>query len=73
MRNMTFYIPVTLQNLVDLIESHFWILVGDFNLISSLAKKKGGICMLEPDSEAFNSFIQDLRSVGNDTINGLFT
>jgi hypothetical protein len=47
----------SLQNLAELIEPHFWIPGGDFNLISSLEKKEEGVRRLDSDSEAFNSLI----------------
>jgi len=63
----------SLQNIYGLIESHFLILGGDFNFISSLTEKTGGTRRLDPNSEAFNYFIQYFSLVDTNTINGIFT
>jgi hypothetical protein len=48
-----------LRNMVEFTANHHWILGGDFNLISSLVEKKGGIRILDLDNEVFISFIHD--------------
>eukprot|EP00253_Pinus_taeda_P010243 PITA_10243 len=50
-----------------------WILVGDFNMIKSLTEKKGGTRTLGRDSIAFQNFINNMRLVDAETINGTFT
>jgi len=48
---------IMLQNLGDIIGNYFWVLSGDFNLMSTLEEKKGGIKRLDQDNKAFYSFI----------------
>ena len=50
-----------------------WILVGDFNIIMSLAEKKGGIRQLDRDAEDFSNFIDTTKMVDLKTNNGQFT
>ena len=52
-----------LKMLIDLDEvrqhhgATHWIVGGDYNMITNLAEKKGGLRRLDKDSEAFNTFI----------------
>jgi len=48
----------------------FW---GDFNMIRSLTERKGGTRILGRESIAFENFINDMRLVDIETINGTFT
>jgi len=50
-----------------------WILGGDFNMFRSLTKKKGGTRSLGRDSLTFHNFLNNMRLVDMDTINGIFT
>ena len=50
-----------------------WILGGDFNMIKSLSKTKGGTKTLGRDSIAFQNFLYDMRLVDTKTKNGTFT
>ena len=50
-----------------------WIVAGDFNMIRSLTKKKGGIIQLGRDSIAFQNFIMNMGLVDTEIINGTFT
>jgi exonuclease III len=50
-----------------------WILVGDFNIITSLAKKKGGTRRLDQEVEDFSKFIDRAEMVDLQTKNGKFT
>ena len=49
------------------------ILGGDFNMIKSLTEKKEGTRTLGKDSIAFQNFLNNMRLVDMDTINGIFT
>ena len=65
-----------LESLVDLRDKHVgirWIMGGDFNMIKSLSEKKGGTKILSKHSSAFQTFIDNMKLVDNDTSNGLFT
>jgi exonuclease III len=42
-------------------------------MIKSLAKKKGGICILEPESLAFTQMIDNLKLIDLEPTNGCFT
>lgn len=46
---------------------------GDFNMITSLEEKKGGVRTLNRDAEAFNSFIRAVNLVDMLPKNGLYT
>ena len=46
---------------------------GDFNMITTLEEKKGGIRSLNNDVEAFNNFIQEANLVDFLPKNGMFT
>jgi exonuclease III len=50
-----------------------WILAGDFNIITSLAEKKGGTRRLDRDAEDFSMFIDTTEMVDIKTNNGQFT
>eukprot|EP00253_Pinus_taeda_P029777 PITA_29777 len=50
-----------------------WILGGDFNMIKSLSEKKEGTRVLNKDSLAFQSFIDNTKLVDSESGNGLFT
>ena len=50
-----------------------WILGGDYNMITNLAGKKGGLRRLDKDSEAFNTFIVESKLIDISTVNGLHT
>ena len=50
-----------------------WILAGDFNIIASLAEKKGGTRRLDRDAEEFSNFIDTTEMVDVKTNNGQFT
>jgi hypothetical protein len=50
-----------------------WILVEDFNIIMTLAKKKGGSRRLDRDAEEFSAFIDTVEMVDIKTSNGQFT
>jgi exonuclease III len=50
-----------------------WILVGDFNIITSLAEKKGGTRRLDRDVDGFSKFIDIAEMVYLQTKNGQFT
>jgi len=53
-------------------ETH-WIGGRDYNMITTLAEKKGGLRKLDKDSEAFNTFIVESRLTYIPTVNGLHT
>jgi hypothetical protein len=50
-----------------------WILVGDFNIITSLAEKKRGTRRLDRDVEEFSKFIDTTEMVDLKMYNGQFT
>lgn len=61
-----------LTSLEELRERHSiipWIMGGDFNMIKSLSKKKGGSRMLGRNSLAFQNFIDNMRLVSMETTN----
>jgi exonuclease III len=62
-----------LENLKTRSSNLQWILVGDFNIIMSLAQKKGGIRRLDRDAEEFSKFIDTAEMVYLKTNNGQFT
>ena len=53
--------------------ANHWILGGDYNVITNLAEKKGGLQRLDKDSEAFNTFIAESKLINIPTVNGLHT
>lgn len=50
-----------------------WILGGDFNMITNLAEKKGGLRRLDKDAEAFSTFIEASKLIDVPTVNVLYT
>lgn len=62
-----------ISNLLDALHHPIKIIAGDFNMITSLSEKKGGIQKLDKDSEAFLSTIENLNLIEIPTSNGLFT
>jgi hypothetical protein len=50
-----------------------WILVGDFNIITTLVEKKGGTRILDRDAEEFSALIDTMEMVDIRTNNGQFT
>lgn len=50
-----------------------WIIGGDFNMITTLAEKRGGLRKIEPDMEVFRYMISEQRMVDIQTINGTHT
>eukprot|EP00253_Pinus_taeda_P022587 PITA_22587 len=65
-----------LESLIDLRNREAgipWIMGGDFNMIKSLSKKKGGTRALNKDSLAFQSFTDDMKMVDAELSNDLFT
>lgn len=62
-----------ISNLVDPLHHPLKIIVGAFNMITNLSKKKGGIRKLDKDSEAFLTTIENLNLINISTSNGLFT
>jgi len=59
-----------LENLRDRTNNLQWILAGDFNIITTLAEKKGGTRRLDKDAEDFSSFIDTMELVDIKTNNG---
>lgn len=67
---------VFLQNIGKLNQLHnekLWLIGGDFNMITSLAKKKWGIRRHELEMEWFRTMQADLHLVEIPTINGIHT
>jgi exonuclease III len=62
-----------LENLKDRTHNLHWILAGDFNIITTLAEKKGGTRRLDRDVEEFSAFIDTMKLVDIRTNNGQFT
>ena len=57
---------IFLDSLVDLRSRHEgipWVMGGDFNMIKSLSKKKGGTRMLRKDSLVFQTFLDNMKLV----------
>lgn len=50
-----------------------WIVVGDFNMITSLEEKWVGLRRTDPDMEAFGDMITEQRLVNIPTTNGIHT
>jgi hypothetical protein len=55
-----------------LVDVACWIVGGDFNMITSLSEKNGGLRRLEKDSLSFCQTIQDLKLVDLETNNGIY-
>jgi len=49
------------------------ILGGDFNMITTLMEKKGGLRKLNKDAEAFTGFIETVKLIDIHPKSGLFT
>jgi hypothetical protein len=62
-----------LENLKDHTHNLHWILANYFNIITTLAKKKGGTKRLDRDAEDFSAFIDTMELVDIRTRNGQFT
>lgn len=56
-----------------LVGGEYWIIGRDFNMITSLREKRGGLRRLEVENLAFCQCIQDLNLVDLDTNNGTYT
>jgi len=50
-----------------------WIVGGDFNMIKSIAEKRGGRTIADPNQLDFMNFINRCRLVDVETVNGWFT
>ena len=50
-----------------------WIMAGDFNAITSLEEKQGGLARLDPSSNLLRSMIGSLNLIDVKTSNGIFT
>jgi hypothetical protein len=61
---------IDLENLRERNRNPHWILAGDFNIIATLAEKKGGIRRLDRDAEVFSTFIEKTKLVDIRTSNG---
>jgi hypothetical protein len=59
-----------LENLKERNSNIHWILAGDFNIITTLAEKKGGNQRLDRDAEEFTTFIEKMKLVDIRTSNG---
>ena len=59
-----------LENLKDRTCNLHWILARDFNIITTLAEKKGGTRRLDMDAEEFSAFIETMELVDIRTNNG---
>ena len=53
--------------------TNHWILGGDFNMITTLEEKKGGLRRVDKDAEAFNTFIAASKLIDVPIVNGLYT
>ena len=62
-----------LENLRSRSNNLEWILARDFNIITTVAKKKGGTGRLDRDAKDFSSFIDIVEMVDIKTSNGQFT
>ena len=52
-----------LENIKERTNNLHWILSGDFNIITTLAEKKGGTRRLDRDAEKFSTFIDTTKMV----------
>jgi len=50
-----------------------WVARGDFNMIKSPLEKKGGILILDPESNAIGELTECLRLINIPIKSGLFT
>jgi len=62
-----------ISNLLDHIHIPFKIIAGNFNMITNLAEKRGGIQKLDKDSKDFFTTIENLNLIDIPTNNGTFT
>jgi hypothetical protein len=62
-----------LKDVKEIIQDHRWVHGGDFNVILSLAEKRGGNHRLEKDREDFKEFIEASFLVDLENINSEFT
>ena len=62
-----------LENLKEQKSNLHWILAGDFSIITTMAKKKGGNQRLDRDVEEFTTCIERTKLVDIGTSNGQFT
>ena len=62
-----------IKTLSQLHEEKLWLLVGDFNLITTLEEEKGGLRREEPEMEKFKDIQEELQLVDIPTINGKYT
>ena len=62
-----------LNHCATLTSGNHWIIGGDYNMIKSLAKKKGGIRRLELESLSFTQMNDNLNLIDLDPTNGCFT
>jgi len=62
-----------LENLKYHASNLHWILEGDFNIIMTLAEKKGGTRRLDRDAEDFSTFIDIMEMVDIRTSDVQFT
>jgi hypothetical protein len=62
-----------LENLKARSSNLHWILARGFNIITTLAEKKGGTRRLDRDAEDFSSFIDRVELVDIKTSNGQFS
>jgi hypothetical protein len=63
----------SLNYLGTLFHDQQWIIRGDFNMITSLLEKKGGVRRLDGESEVFRDWIEKFRLIDIPTSSGLFT
>ena len=59
-----------LENLKVCSNNLHWILARDFNIVTTLAEKKGGTKRVDRDAEDFSSFIDIVEMVDIKTSNG---
>ena len=50
-----------------------WIMVGDFNAVTSLEEKRGGLARLDPSSNLLRDMISSLFLIDVKPNNGVFT
>lgn len=62
-----------IRNLNKMHDEKFWLIARDFNLITSLEEKKGGIRREELEMEQFRDIQEELHLMDIPTINGRYT
>jgi hypothetical protein len=62
-----------IRSLRNLVGQYRWILRGDFNIIVSLEEKRGGIQILDKESDKFQNLIKDLHLIDIEAQNGVST